>query len=327
MSEQLYNSFHNLDDFLRNTLNNHQAELSQNLWGKMKTRLFKKDLSEFVRFKKLKKAFHPQCKSVSLQIKIWTSYATAACLMVGIVYGSTYYIGNIIKGPEQKSQKDINPTIIKKVKPNPNNSAVEQQKVPEMSSLPLAAKENDKLEMKQNASVAENKITPVKDKSRGNSIFYKTEQENTKPVASNNLNTLIDYIQRVNPQDNIVSADKMEQVTEDVEETNIGDFEITEDVQENDIQTPVYPIEIPNVITPNGDGFNDVLVIKNLDKFTDNNLLIADRTGKEVYEKNSYQNDWDAQNLPDGTYYYILCYKDKNNSRVVIKGLITILRK
>jgi gliding motility-associated-like protein len=327
MSEQLHSGFQNLDDFLRNTLNNHQAELSPNLWGKMKTKLFKNDVSEFVRFKKLQKAFHPQCKSVSLQIKILTSYAAAACLMVGIVYGSTYYIGNIIKGPEQKTEKDVNPAMIKEVKPNPNNSNVELQKIPEMSSLPLAAKENDKLAMKQNAPIAENSITPVKDKSLGNNIINNAQQVNNKPVASNNLNTLIDYIQRINPQNKIVTANNTEQVTEDVEETNISDFEITGDVQENNIQTPVYQIEIPNVITPNGDGFNDVLVIKNLDKYTDNNLLIADRAGKEVYQKNSYQNDWDAQNLPDGTYYYILSYKDKNNSRGVIKGLITILRK
>jgi gliding motility-associated-like protein len=102
---------------------------------------------------------------------------------------------------------------------------------------------------------------------------------------------------------------------------------VTENTQENSIETPVYQLEIPNIITPNGDGFNDVLIIKNLDKYTDNNLLIADRAGKLVYEKNSYQNDWDAQNAPDGTYYYVISYKDKNNSKGVIKGLITILRK
>jgi gliding motility-associated-like protein len=102
---------------------------------------------------------------------------------------------------------------------------------------------------------------------------------------------------------------------------------VTENTQENSIETPVYQLEIPNIITPNGDGFNDVLIIKNLDKYADNNLLIADRAGKLVYEKNSYRNDWDAQNVPDGTYYYVISYKDKNNSKGVIKGLITILRK
>jgi gliding motility-associated-like protein len=323
MSEQIHNGLHNMDDFLRSSLNNHQAELSPDLWGKMRSKLFRNDVSEFVRFKKLQKSFHPNCKSVSLQVKIWASYAAAACLMVGIVYGSSYYISNIIKGPEQKTEKEIAPVQMKTVKPE---SKVEPQQAPEISSLPLQTNDNDKQPVKQNVVVAVNN-TPVKNNIQENTAINSTQQAPPKQLASKNFNTLINYIQRLNPQDKIVVAEKIEQEAEDVEVVNNNDPEIPNDVQENNIQTPVYQIEIPNVITPNGDGFNDVLVIKNLDKYTDNNLLIADRAGKVLFDKNSYQNDWDAQNIPDGTYYYILSYKDKNSSKGVIKGLITIIRK
>jgi gliding motility-associated-like protein len=315
-----------MDDFLRNTLNNHQAELSPNLWGKMKLKLFKNDVSEFVRFKKLQKAFHPQCKSVSLQVKIWASYAAAACLTVGIVYGSSYYISNIINGHEQKTEKKIAPPKTKSVKPYINNSKVELQKAPEISDLPVVTKDNNKIPVKQNVVVAVNNNTPLKNNNQENNVVGNNQPETTKPVTSKNFNTLINYIQKLNPQDKIVVADKTEQPSENVEAFDTTALEISGDQQENAIQTPAYQIEIPNVFTPNGDGYNDVLVIKNLDKYADNNLLIADRTGKPVYEKNSYQNDWDAQNIPDGTYYYILSYKDKNKSKGIIKGMITIIR-
>jgi gliding motility-associated-like protein len=326
MSEQLPNSFQNLDDFLRNTLNNHHVEIHPNLWGKMKSKLFKNDVSEFVRFKKLQKAFHPQCKSVSLQVKIWTSYAAAACLMVGIVYGSSYYISNIIKGYEQKSEKEFTPPKNTSSNPDKDNSKVEQPS-PKILNLPGISNENEKLPVKKNYVTTENLKSPVKNNNQENSITNSTLQDTTKQVTSKNFNTLINYIQRLNPQDKINVADKTDLIAEDTESIINNDFEIVGDARENIIQTSVYQIEIPNVITPNGDGFNDMLVIKNLDKYTDNNLLIADRAGNVLYDKNSYQNDWDAQNIPDGTYYYILSYKDNSKNKGVIKGLITILRK
>jgi gliding motility-associated-like protein len=323
MSEQLHNGFQNIDDFLRNTLNNHQAELSPNIWGKMKLKLFKNDVSEFVRFKKLQKAFHPQCKSVSLQIKIWTSYAAAACLTVGIVYASSYYLSKITNGYDKKTEKEITPAKIQIVRPQIN---VKQQQAQDVSSIPVASEEKNKKPFKQNVVVDAGNHIPIKSNVQEDPATNNIQHESTIPVASKNYNTLVNYIQRLNPQDKIVVADKTELASQKAEAEDKNDLEISGDQTENDIQISSYQIEIPNVFTPNGDGFNDVLVIKNLDKYTDNNLLIADRTGKPVYEKNSYQNDWDAKYIPNGTYYFVLSYKDKNNSKGIIKGMITILR-
>jgi gliding motility-associated-like protein len=292
----------------------------------MKSKLFKNDVSEFVRFKKLQKAFHPQCKSVSLQMKIWTSYAAAACLMVGIVYGSSYYISNIIKGYEQKIEKEIIPHKINSVNPYKDNSMVEQP-TREILNIPVISSNNDKLPAKQNNVVSVNLNEPVQNNNQENSITNSTFQDTTTRVISKNFNSLINYIQRLNPHDKINVADKTDLTEEDTEPIINNDFEIIDAAQENTPQSPVYQIEIPNIITPNGDGFNDMFVIKNLDKYTDNNLLIANRAGNILYDKNSYQNDWDAQNIPDGTYYYILSYKENRKNKGVIKGLITILRK
>jgi gliding motility-associated-like protein len=64
--------------------------------------------------------------------------------------------------------------------------------------------------------------------------------------------------------------------------------------------------EVPNVITPNGDGLNDVFIVKNITVYPENTLSIFNRWGKKVYEKQGYKNDWDGGGLEDGTYYYVL---------------------
>lgn len=67
-------------------------------------------------------------------------------------------------------------------------------------------------------------------------------------------------------------------------------------------------MEIPNVITPNGDGINDSFFISNLP--SNLSLKIFDRWGKVVFSQNSYQNNWDGSHVPEGVYYYIIEYFD-----------------
>jgi gliding motility-associated-like protein len=62
----------------------------------------------------------------------------------------------------------------------------------------------------------------------------------------------------------------------------------------------------PNVFTPNGDGFNDFFVIKNIEKISQNRLIIINSNGAKVFEANNYQNNWDASNVLNGSYFYVL---------------------
>ena len=90
---------------------------------------------------------------------------------------------------------------------------------------------------------------------------------------------------------------------------------------------------IPNVITPNGDGFNDYFYIPNLNFYPNSSIVIFNRWGKKVYESSNYQNDWDGENHSDGVYYFILNinYGSSNNSNDEIKqeihGIITVIGK
>lgn len=89
---------------------------------------------------------------------------------------------------------------------------------------------------------------------------------------------------------------------------------------------PIDPTEgIMNLITPNGDGYNDKWLIDLL-TYGPAKVSVYSRNGRQVFNSNDYQNDWDGRfngnPLPEGTYYYMIESADGK----VIKGPISILR-
>jgi len=85
---------------------------------------------------------------------------------------------------------------------------------------------------------------------------------------------------------------------------------------------------IPNIITPNADGDNDVWNISDLNELDQYDLTIVDYSGKVIYESNNYLNDWNAvdknnKELPDGIYYYLLHHRGNHSE---LKGFIHVIR-
>lgn len=85
-------------------------------------------------------------------------------------------------------------------------------------------------------------------------------------------------------------------------------------------------VKIPNVFTPNGDGKNETFFIEKLDRYSENQLTIINRWGSTVYEKNGYLNDWTANGLVDGTYFYVLKIKTATSQWQEFKGYVTVIR-
>ena len=72
---------------------------------------------------------------------------------------------------------------------------------------------------------------------------------------------------------------------------------------------------IPNVITPNNDGFNDTFVIRNLPKNSE--LTITNRLGEVLFKTDNYDNSWGGMYngellIPD-TYWYMLRFDKSQN--------------
>ncbi len=85
---------------------------------------------------------------------------------------------------------------------------------------------------------------------------------------------------------------------------------------------------IPTLFTPNGDGINDTFVIQGLSaNYPNNEIIIVNRWGNEVYHSTNYDGTWAGTGLNEGTYYYLLHIKNVDGSDIqVIKGYITLLR-
>ncbi|MBL4753061.1 MAG: gliding motility-associated C-terminal domain-containing protein, partial [Flavobacteriales bacterium] len=86
-------------------------------------------------------------------------------------------------------------------------------------------------------------------------------------------------------------------------------------------------LSIPNTFTPNGDGKNEMWVIRTIEQFPTNVVNVYNRWGDKVFSANPYLNEWDGSSLgkqlPDATYYYIV---DLGDGTPAFRGTITIIR-
>ncbi|MCR9067126.1 MAG: gliding motility-associated C-terminal domain-containing protein, partial [Cytophagales bacterium] len=93
--------------------------------------------------------------------------------------------------------------------------------------------------------------------------------------------------------------------------------------------------EINQVITPNDDGINDLMIISGIENFPNNSVNIFNRWGVAVFSINGYDNNKNAfggivnngnllansSRLPDGTYFYVI---NRGDGTPVQKGFVVI---
>lgn len=91
-------------------------------------------------------------------------------------------------------------------------------------------------------------------------------------------------------------------------------------------------INLSQLVTPDGDGYNDTWKIFNIDQFTDSEVIVYDRWGNQVFKTIGYNNDtnaWDGTRsgnpLPTGTYFYYIQvkYGDRTAKK---EGFIELVR-
>ncbi len=82
-----------------------------------------------------------------------------------------------------------------------------------------------------------------------------------------------------------------------------------------------------NIVSPNGDGVNDKLIIHNLDMYPKNEVKIFDRAGRLLYHQSNYTDQWDGtlngSPLAEGTYYYVVDFGPGIEKK---KGFISIIK-
>jgi len=89
----------------------------------------------------------------------------------------------------------------------------------------------------------------------------------------------------------------------------------------------VNDLEIPSLITPNGDSYNEYFKLRGLQTLGKTELVIFDRRGAQVYKNSNYDNSWNGvdyngNELPEDTYFYVINAKNGRS----LSGYIVIKR-
>lgn len=288
----------NIGKIFKDTLQNHRMESNADLWARLDTQL----------------ASQPQIvtpKASVLKSLSLAKVAASASLIVSVALAYNYiYL----------------PLTTKEIKPVSENNQLQQNIIAvdsvtadtniQLSEKTLQINEftrKDNIKETADNTVADNSFPTNNNFSTQNNTSFVSYNLNNKPAEPIKENLAVVYpVDTFKNNKTIAENNQISQ--QEIKQQEV----ITKAAEEIDLQ-------IPNIFTPNGDGINDYFYIRNLDNYPSNQLLITNRMGKSVCERINYQNDWNATNIPDGVYYYVL--KIKSGGKEFVKsGVITIAR-
>lgn len=112
---------------------------------------------------------------------------------------------------------------------------------------------------------------------------------------------------------------------------NLGCMDSTNQlISINTVTNEIYTL-IPTVISPNGDGLNDVWELDFIPLLYPNaSVDIFNEWGQQLFSSEGYTSPWDGtyngSDVPDGSYFYVIRL-NADVSPDIYKGVLTILRK
>jgi gliding motility-associated-like protein len=92
-------------------------------------------------------------------------------------------------------------------------------------------------------------------------------------------------------------------------------------------------VDVGKVVTPDGNGINDHLILTNIERFQDNKVVIVDRWGGLIFTGTGYNNEnviWRGTNrsgglVPTGTYFYTILVRF-GSAKIEKSGFVELIR-
>lgn len=138
-------------------------------------------------------------------------------------------------------------------------------------------------------------------------------------------------------ESDIIIEDQLFSVVQDIPpgyyKIKITDMQGCELIDSIEVKSnPKECIKIYSVFTPNGDRYHSYWHLEKIELYPDALIEIYNRHGTIVFRRRNYQNsesvgftgrDQNNQNLPSGTYYYVVNLESEDE---IFRGTVTILR-
>jgi len=315
------NEIDNIGNLFRNTLKDHHIDSDAHLWSRLETQL----------------SAQPPVSVPNTSLihhLTWVKVAVAASVIISAALAFNYIYLPLKNAKTNTDSSKAIDTIENKLIENKIDSPLVQNEL-----------QNSQLETKQNLISTPNKLLAANKtaKTDDNSFLVNnnspSSHTNNPPIINQQNNSVANTssnpiannsaTQNNNP---VKAAPKKDSILQPI--NNNFDRNQSETIQQNttayqELQKDndlIKDADIPNIFTPNSDGINDYFVIKNIEKCNSNHLVIKDRSGRTIFEKLNYQNDWDGHNVADGVYFFFLKY-NSNNYNGGKMGSITIKRQ
>ncbi len=180
--------------------------------------------------------------------------------------------------------------------------------------------------------------------SNGGTAYALVEPDTTEHIIYCGFGTVVDEkpidIFDLPTHELVYLQDNQEQTSTELSTQGLSALQNTSNTEliskkENSVeQTPEKPqakaFVMPNAITPNGDGINDMLTL-NAEGLTDFSLVVLDAANKLVYSSTDPNFKWNGSLLngdpaPAGTYQYYFTAKDENGTWCNQFSSLTLLR-
>ena len=292
-----------IDDLFKKNLANDEANVPDGLWERLETNLNTANANPSSANQGSDMSFGSIVKSISTLGKTIIGITSVALAGTGAYF--------LFSETEPSSEQTVltKPTI-----------EIKQEITPKIETTP---------DLQKTSTSIEETVSPIIDSFIAETRFIETKSDSLVPIIVPIPTTSQPITKEISKETPIAKKKESEtpkaENKKQKEEIAAVNSQTETFVQEEPKHKEIINIKIPNAMSPNGDGINDYFKIYNLESYPDNELVVIDRRGKVVYRCKNYQNDWSAEGIPDGVYYFRLLIKHPSNSKIN-QGTLTIIR-